>query len=849
MKRLSLVRKRSSLGKVWARRCYGSLAVPTHKDIVIGGGGVTGCSVAFHLAKKGFQPLLLEQNQYGAGTTWHAAGLVGQLRGGKTETLHGGVYGCDLYESFEQDAELDISAGFKRCGAITLITTKEREVMSKRACDRANCWGVEARMITPGEVQDLDPLLNVDDLMGGLYIPGDGAISASDTCNSYIKAGKHHGAEFMERVRILDVIPKNQGKDGFIVVTDKGDIETKYFINAGGQWARQLAAKSGVVVPLFSTEHYYVVTKNLGVQRMNPVIRDLDSYLYFREWSGGLLGGVFELDGKAAFKDGNVPHNFEFSLLDQDWEHFMPAMENICKRYPVFEEAEVQLINGPESFTPDMMYIMGEANQLHNYFIAAGMNSSGIASSGGMGRAIADWIENDFCPQDLTSIDCRRIQWMDANMSYCRSRAVEALGRHYKIHFPGMEWESGRGVRRSPIYSDLKKRGAVMIAKAGHERPGWFCTDPNEEPVNKYSFTDPNWMEYTKKECEGTRNAVALFDTSSFGKLMVVGSDAERELQRICANDISGPVGKITYTQVLNPIGTIEGDVTVQKISDTEFYWVTSAASTLRDEKWIRKMAQGNCYAVDVTSGYGVLAVMGPNSRKLLEAVSRPGQRFDNEAFPFGTFQDIDVGFARTRAARITYVGELGWELHTSSDQIQHVYETLLEAGDEFGLINGGYNCIESLRMEKGYRGFAHEITPGEDPLMAGLGFAVKFEKDFIGKQALLKLKEQGLYKRLCQFKLSKHPEIRLWGGEPLLLNGTYCGYLTSATTSWTFGGCGIGMGYVNDKAGNSKITKKFLDANKDNFEVEVERVRYPVEVCLSPLFDPKGLRVKGNYN
>jgi len=805
-------------------------------EVVIIGGGAVGCSIAYHLAKAGIEPVLLEKGQVSSGTSWHAAGLVGQLRASKQETLMSGVYGCQIFSELEKVS--GHSCGFRQTGSYIVARTEDRVLDLKRRASLARSWGLEADICAPEDVCQRIPLFDPEGCVAALWLPGDGTVTSSDVCQAYTSAARSLGAKFHEKCEVLNVIDHDNGHKGYTIETSQGSINTRVLVNSCGLWARRVGAMSGVNVPLHAMEHFYVVSKALPGKEtspMMPILRDPDHVLYFREWSGGILAGSFELAPKPLWKEG-PPRDFEFSLLDDDWDHFEPYLNYIMEAMPSLAEAEIQMVNGPESFTPDNQYILGEAPEKRRYYVAAGMNSSGIASSGGMGSALAQWIKDDQEPYDLWKIDIRRFQKYQNNQKQVCDSAQESLGMHYTIGYPRKEMLNVRGVRRSPIYGALKAHGAQFGAKAGWERANYFGDQP---PT--YSFLRAPWFDNQKREHLACRNKVGLFDVSSFGKIGVFGADATEELQRMCSNNIDVPVGKIVYTQMLNEKGTIEADVTVHRLAPQEFTIITATSNTNRDMGWLKRNASSGSsfYVHDTTSATGVLSLMGPNSRMLLQAVTRNHQSLSNEDFPFGTFQEIDIGYARVRACRITYVGELGWELHVPTDSVEHVFNTLVENGEEFGLTLCGYYSIDSLRMESGYRAWGHELTVSETPKEAGLMFAVDKNKDFVGKSAL---EESESRARLVQFAL-KDPDAILYGGEVILFDGKPVGNLTSATYGWTMNAA-VGMGYVTLPEG--KVTSKKLQVPK--WEIEVYGTRVPAVAQMKPLVTPKE-KVLGNYN
>jgi 4-methylaminobutanoate oxidase (formaldehyde-forming) len=811
--------------------------LPSEARAVIIGGGIVGCSVAYHLAKLGWREIvLLEQGQLSCGTTWHAAGLVGQLRSHQnlTRLIR---YSCELYENLE--AETGQATGWKRCGSLAIARTNDRMTLLKRTAAMARAHGVEAEVIGADDAGRLWPVMRVDDLVGGVWIPGDGKVNPSDVTQALAKGARAGGVKVFEGVKVTGIDVAKGAVTG--VATDHGAIKCDVVVNCAGQWGRQVGRMLGVTVPLYSAEHMYIVTKEIdGVTPDLPVLRDPDGYIYFKEEVGGLIMGGFEPEAKPWGMDG-IPDGFEFTLLNEDWDQFEILMKNALIRVPALETAEVrQLVNGPECFTPDTNFILGEAPEVRNFFIGAGMNSMGIATAGGAGKALAEWIDTGEPTMDLWPVDIRRFAPFNGDEAWLAARVGETVGKHYAMHWPNLEMESARPLRRSPLYRHLKKAGACFGSKMGWERANWFAPD-GVEPRVEYSFGRQNWFDYTAREHRAAREAVALFDQTSFSKFLLQGPDAEAVLQNLCANDVGVDAGRVVYTGMLNRRGGFESDLTVSRLAENAYFIVSGSAQTTRDADWIRRnIADGaNAALTDVTGAYAVIGVMGPNSRALLGAVS--GADLGNGAFPFGAWRDIGIGYAMLRAHRITYVGELGWELYVPAEFAVSVYSRLIEAGGEYGLRLAGYYAIDSLRLEKGYRAWGADVTPDYTPYEAGLGFAVKLDKgvDFIGREALLRQKDSGITRRLVQFTLDDSQAIA-FGRELILRDGEAVGEVTSAAYGHTLGRA-VALGYVKNTGGWADA--EFIETGR--YEIDIAGERIAATAHLRPAYDPKSERIR----
>jgi 4-methylaminobutanoate oxidase (formaldehyde-forming) len=809
--------------------------------VVIVGGGIVGCSIAYHLTKLGWRDVvLLERKQLTCGTTWHAAGLVGQLRATLNLTKLA-VYTTDLYSGLE--AETGQATGFKQNGSLGVAANAERFEELKRSASMARMAGLEVQVISPAEARELYPLLNIEDLVGAVFLPNDGQTNPIDTTMALAKGARAGGAKIFEDTKVT-AIHTGTGTSGPRVTgvsTDKGDIKADTVVNCAGLWAREVGLLCGVRVPLHACEHYYILTDPMpDVSAKLPVLRDPDGCAYYKEDAGKILLGAFEGNARAWGMDG-IPEDFSFDELPGDMDHFMPVLEGAMHRVPALESVGLRkFFCGPESFTPDVRYYLGEAPEVRNFFVAAGFNSIGIQSAGGAGKVISEWIVNGHPPMDVADVDIRRVIPFQNNKRYLQERAPESLGLLYAMHWPYRQPETGRGVRTSPLHERLAAKGACFGEAAGWERANWFAPE-GIEPKYEYSYKRQNWFPYAAAEHKAVREAVGLFDMTSFAKFLVEGADAEAVLQRVCANDMAVPTGKVVYTQWLNERGGIEADLTVTRLAEDRYMVVTAGAAAPRDWTWLKRhIPEGaSCRVTDITSGLAVLSVMGPNSRDLLSRVSDAD--LSNQAFPFGTAQEIELGYATLRAVRVTFVGELGWELYVPSEFACHVFDTIMAEGGDFGLKLAGLHVLDSCRIEKAFRHWGHDITDEDTPLEAGLGFAVRLDKnaDFIGRDALLRQKETGkLTKRLVQFALDD-PEPLLYHNEPVYRDGEAVGYLTSGNYGHHLGRA-IGLGYVNHPDG---VTADWVTAGR--YEIEVACERFSAQASLRPMYDPKAERVK----
>ncbi|MEP1355482.1 MAG: FAD-dependent oxidoreductase [Tateyamaria sp.] len=811
--------------------------LPSHARVVIIGGGVIGCSVAYHLTKLGWKDVvLLERKQLTSGTTWHAAGLIAQLRATANMTKLA-KYSQELYGNLE--AETGVATGFKRVGSITAALTEERLEELHRQAGMARAFGVEVEEASAAEIKARYEHLNIEDVTGGVYLPLDGQGDPANIALALAKGARQGGARVQERTAVTGLTKDGrritgvdwQGEDG-----TSGHIACDHVVNCAGMWGHEVGRMAGVNVPLQACEHFYIVTEAISGLTQLPVLRVPDECAYYKEDAGKMLLGAFEPNAKPWAVDG-IPCDFEFDQLPEDFDHFEPILEAAVNRMPMLAEAGIHtFFNGPESFTPDDAYHLGLAPEMDNVWVACGFNSIGIQSAGGAGMALAQWMEDGQKPFDLGDVDITRMQPFQGNKTYLAERSTETLGLLYADHFPYRQKATARGVRRTPFHHHLIERGAVMGELSGWERANWFA-NPGQNADYEYSWKRQKFFGNVAQEHKAVRENVGVYDMSSFGKIRVEGPDAMAFMNYVGGGQYDVPAGKIVYTQFLNDRGGIEADVTVTRLSEFAYLVVTPAATRLADQTWMqRHVGDFNVVITDVTAGEGVLAVMGPNARKLLQAVS-PND-FSNDTNPFGTAQDIEIGMGHARVHRVTYVGELGWEVYVSADMAGHVFEALYEAGQDMDLQMCGMHMMDTCRIEKGFRHFGHDITCEDHVLEAGLGFAVKTDKpDFIGRDAVLRKKDEGLNNRLVQFKLTD-PEPLLYHNEPIVRDNEIVGYLSSGGYGHHLGAA-MGLGYVPCTG------QSVSDVLGSDYEIDVAGTRVKAEVSLKPMYDPKSERVK----
>jgi 4-methylaminobutanoate oxidase (formaldehyde-forming) len=779
------------------------MTLPTHAEIIIVGGGIAGCSTAYHLAKAGkTDVLLLEQGKLTSGTTWHAAGLIGQMRPNRNMTAMS-KYGIELYAALE--AETGLATGWKQCGSVNVASTPERMQVLRKQAAMAHSFGVECHLISPQEAGERYPVMRTDDLQGAIWLPGDGKANPADLCMSLAKGARNRGVRMQEGIEVTGVIVENGQVKG--VRTAQGEVRCEVLVNCAGQWARQFGLLAGVNVPLYPAEHFYIVTGKIeGVHPMLPVMRDPDGFIYYKEEVGGLLMGGFEPVAKP-WRVDPIPADFQFQLLGEDWDQFEPLMKNAIHRTPCLETAEIKmLLNGPESFTPDGNFILGEAPELRNYFVCAGFNSSGIANSGGAGRLMAEWIVGGEPSTDLWDVDIRRFGPFTGNRRALAERTAETLGLHYAMRWPRQELETVRPLRTSPLYDLLTAKGAEFGSRNGWERANYFKASAATARPD-HTLGRPGWLTGMIEEQRATRETVALYDQSSFSKLLLAGRDALAVLQRLCAKNMDVPVNRMVYTALLNERGGFESDVTVIRQQPNamgeRFLIVTGSAQTVRDFDWIARHIQPQEHAIltDITPLYSVLSLMGPNAQTLLARLCPDD--LSATGLKFSWTRLIDLGHARVRAARMSYVGGPGYEMYVPVEMTRHVYLALQDAGADLGLRDAGYYALDALRIERGRRAWGAELGPDETPFEAGMMAAVDLDKPggFIGRDALLARQGQPLRKKLVTLVVAS-PEPYLWGGESIWVNGQAAGEISSAGWSPAAGAC-MALGYVRGELAN----------------------------------------------
>ena len=817
-----------------------SSQIPERASAVIIGGGVIGSSVAYHLAKQGWSDVvLLERNQFSCGTTWHAAGLIGTMRANES---HARLCEYSMAVLTELEAETGQATGFKQVGSLTIAHSKARFEELKRVAAMNNAFGVtRVDMVTAGEAKSIYPYLETGDLLGASWVAQDGTASPVDVTMSFVKGARGRGALCLEGVKVTGITQANGKVTG--VETDAGHIQADFVVNCGGLWGREIGRMAGVSVPLHACEHYYALTEKLDDLPSNlPVMRDHDRCAYYREDAGSIMVGAFEPNAVPWGQNG-IPDDFAFEELEGHMdEQFMPVLEHAMHRVPMLQDVGWRkFFCGPESFTPDDQFHMGEAPELKNFYVACGLNSVGIQTSGGLGRALAEWMDKGHAPMDLWGNDIRRMFPFQSTQHYIENRVTETLGLLYDNHYPFKQMQTARNLRHSPLHEKLAAHNACFGEAAGWERPNWFAPE-GVTPEYEYSFEKQNWFEYNAAEHKAAREKVVLFDQSSFSKYLLQGRDACKVLQRISSANVDVPAGKMAYTHWLNDRGGIEADLTVTRLSENEYWVVSGAAQTIKDLHWLKSHIQEDefCCVSDITNAWAVMGVMGPDSRSLLSDTLN--HEMGTEKFPFGSFQPVELGSTRAYAARVSYVGELGWELYVPVDQARHGFDYLWEKGQSHGLKLAGMHTLDSCRIEKKFVHYGHDIAEVDTPLECGLGFVCDMENggDFIGRDAIQKQKDTQsfMHKRLLQFLLAD-PEAMLYHHEPILKDGQIVGHLTSGNYGHTLGGS-VGLGYVEIE---EQINKDYVDSG--GFEIDVGGERISAKASLSAMYDPQARRMR----
>jgi glycine cleavage system aminomethyltransferase T/glycine/D-amino acid oxidase-like deaminating enzyme len=814
-----------------------SPTLPGQAQVIVIGGGVIGCSVAYHLTQLGWRDvLLLERKQLTSGTTWHAAGLLTTLRDTETQTRLA-KYTQDLYRRLE--AETGQATGLINCGSIQLAITASKAEEMRRGLHMAGCFGVDGHEISAADVKAMWPLASVADLSAAFHFPNDGRANPTDVTQALAKGARIGGARIFEHTPVTGILTDSGRVGG--VRTEHGEIKAEYVVNCAGIWARRVGRMADVNVPLQAAEHYYLISEPVaGAHPSLPILRDPGNSAYIREEAGKLMVGLFESVARPWGQQG-IPDDFVFGDIPPDWDRMYPYIERAMKRVPCLLDTGIKLLFcGPESFTPDHNYLMGEAPNLRNFFVAAGFNSLGILSGGGAGFVMAHWIVDGRPPMDVWSVNIRRMHpWQD-NDRYLADRVVETLGIGYQEHWPQRQWATARGVKKSVLHDRLAAAGACFGESAGWERPNWYATG-GQKAVYAYRWGRQNWFPNNAEEHAAVRERVGVFEQSSFSKLLVQGRDAVTVLNRIATANVDVAVGRCVYTQFLNVSGGIEADLTVTRLAVDRFLVLTAAFTHTHVEAWIcnHTPADACCVVTDVSSAYAMVNVQGPESRALLQSLSPDD--FSNGGFPFATCREIRIGYQTALALRLTYVGELGWELYVPTPFALPVYDALVEVGKAHGLKHCGYHTLNSLRIEKAYREWSHDIGPDDSPLEAGLSFTCAWNKPggFIGREALLRQRNVGLpRRRLVQFLL-EDPEPLLYHNEPLYRDGERIGITTSAMYGHTLQAA-VALAYVGHKDG---VRDEYV--TDGHYEIETADRRLPAKASLVPLYDPKSSRVR----
>ncbi len=802
--------------------------LPTSTKVVVVGGGVVGCSVAYHLAKFGWKDtILLERDQLTSGTTWHAAGLVSQL-GPSAAITKIRKYTLDLYKELEK--KVDHSAGLRLNGALSIAQHKGRWQELLRQATTAQLYDVDVRILDKEKIKNEYPIVNTDEVLGGILMPGDGAADPSGVTHMLAKAARLEGAKIFENSPVDEILTKN-GKISAVKVNGQ-KIECEYIVLASGMWSRQIGEKAGVSIPLYPAEHFYVITEPIkNLSKTLPVIRDFDNRTYIKEDAGKILIGIFEGKSIPAFNNTNkVPENFSFGEFPENFEHFEPYLNSALKRFPVLETAGIRkFFSGPESFTPDTNTLLGEVPEVKNFFVCCGLNSIGIGSGGGVGKVTAEWLMTGHINEDIFCYDIKRFQKFHSELGFIKNRITESLGDLYGMHWPFKQHKTSRNIKTLPHHDNLKSFGACFGVSAGYERPMWFALD-GEKSEYQYSYNFQNWYPAVEYETSNTVNNVGLFDLTPFSKFEIKSDQAHENLQRICTANIKNEVGKCTYTHMLNEDGGIETDLTVICIDYNHFRIISSAATRERDKFHIKKHLSDKIDLKDVTDDYCVFGIFGPKSRSLMQEISK--EDFTNENFKFGYAKNIQIDNTKIWAQRLSYVGELGYELYIKFSEAKKIYEFIIDKGKKFNLTNCGMHALDTMRMESGFLHWGHDISPEENQYQSGLTFTIsnKKEIDFIGKEALQKIKSKTIDRRFIMLTLKDNNpgSPLLLHDEPIYFKNKIIGRTTSGNYSFNFKK-NLAFGYIANNLSNEELL------SNDIF-IEVEKQKYQAYLIEKPL-------------
>jgi len=816
-----------------------NITLPEHANVVIIGGGIIGCSIAYHLGHMGCKDVvLLERDELTSGTTWHAAGLMVTFGSLSETACEMRLYGRDLYNSLE--AETGLATGFKPVGFIEAASNRDRLEEYRRVAAFNRYCGIDVHEISPREIKNLFPLARVDDLEAGFYVKEDGRVNPVDATMALAKGARNQGVTIIEGVASTGVTKKNGVVTG--VKTIHGDIKADVVVNCAGMWARQIGEVDGINIPNQSAEHYYLITEEIDdIPKNMPVLEDPSHYGYYREEVGGLMIGLFE-PKCAPWKINGIPETFSFGEIEPDWDRMGPFLEKAMSRVPISTELGIKkFFCGPESFTADLSAIIGEAPELKNYFVTAGLNSVGIIMGPGLGKMMAHWIMNGKPDVDITGFNIDRLHTYQNNPEYRKHRTVESLGMVYKCHYPYKSMKTARGAKKSAVYDRLKDQGAYFKDVSGWEGADWFAPKGQEPRIENHSWGKEDWFAFWEAEHKAARENVILMDMSFMSKFMVQGRDAGKVLDYVSANDVNSELNRVTYTPWLNEDGKLEADLTVAKLAQEKFLVVVTDTMHRHAETWLKRNIPDDSHAfvTDMTSAYAQLNIQGPKSRELLQSITTAD--VSNEAFPYRHAREIAIGYGRAICVRLTYLGELGYELYIPTEQALHVYDTIVEAGKEFNLSHAGLKALGSLRMEKGYRDYGHDMDNTDDPYETGLGFTIKLDKSsrFIGRDACAKKIAQGALKRRLAQVLVKDPKPLLYHAEVITRDGKNVGYVRSGSYCYTLGGAaGLFMIEADELIDETYITQ-------GKWEINIAGKMYPAEVSLKPFYDPEMKRIK----